>query len=544
MIRSDARRISSRVPSRGWRCWRRVSGSGWGRREGSWRGLLREGRRRSLELDRGRSVWRGSSRVLLYSFFGSLAGGGSHDGWLSVDAVRKGKPHRLSPTMTPVVRFLLTLMSVNIDYSLLSDPAISSSLVDAFNASLSNATLPSFLGPVRITSFDFGTEEPDVEVVGLRDVFREFLDAEDEEEEEGGDGEEQGEEDERGRMQEQEQQGRSGWARPRAGTDVDHRSSSSSRRLSSASYTPIGNSRPPPPAHRYSSSVASATPSSFAHLARPPFNPAFTSAPFTSRVGLGSIHNSPLPSPFLSRAPSFASIHSPLQSRSSSPPPHASHRPSLPEGRSSREDADGPFSSSNEHQRPAPDTASSGPPSLQLHLRIHHPSNIRLSLTTTLLINHPSPSFMSLPLQLTVTRLELDLHLVIAFQASSPPSVTRKPSSSPPSTSGSRVHISILDELDPHTPSSSSTPSSFSAATNPGSHPSHNPQHAGGDGGKPLPVGERIIPSMQIETSIGQEGEHVLRNVAKVERFVLDLLRKTMVDELVFPNFHSIAFDF
>lgn len=56
---------------------------------------------------------------------------------------------------------------------------------------------------------------------------------------------------------------------------------------------------------------------------------------------------------------------------------------------------------------------------------------------------------------------------------------------------------------------------------------------------------------MEFESSIGQEGEHVLRNVAKVERFVLDLLRQTLVDEReftvssgVFVSFFFIHFLF
>jgi len=299
---------------------------------------------------------------------------------------------------------------------------------------------------------------------------------------------------------------------------------------------------------------------------RPGFDfgsPFHNGSPFTSRVGLGSTLHSPSPTPYISRNPSYSSLP-PGFGGPSRTPSSGSHHPHhvVDERESSRRP-------SGAQQRPKPrrsssfkppqdEDSSSGPPSLQLHLHIHHPSNIRISLSTTLLINHPSPSFMSLPLTLTITRLELDFHLVVAFQSTSStshhhqqhPSTTNSPSSSftthrnpstiqPPSKprpstkkTTNRVHISILDELDPYGPPVPSNPDSPGPA-------------AGGAGigadGKPLPIGQRIIPRMEIESGIGQEGEHVLRNVQKVERFVLDLLRKTVVDELVFPNFQTLV---
>ena len=55
------------------------------------------------------------------------------------------------------------------------------------------------------------------------------------------------------------------------------------------------------------------------------------------------------------------------------------------------------------------------------------------------------------------------------------------------------------------------------------------------------PIGQRLLPALQIDSEIGHADVHVLRNVGKVEKFILDLVRKTMVDELVYPNYHTIA---
>jgi distribution and morphology protein 12 len=58
---------------------------------------------------------------------------------------------------------------------------------------------------------------------------------------------------------------------------------------------------------------------------------------------------------------------------------------------------------------------------------------------------------------------------------------------------------------------------------------------------KPLPIGERLLPTIDIESEIGQVDKHVLKNVTRVERFIQDVVRKSLVDELVFPNFHTLV---
>jgi distribution and morphology protein 12 len=56
-----------------------------------------------------------------------------------------------------------------------------------------------------------------------------------------------------------------------------------------------------------------------------------------------------------------------------------------------------------------------------------------------------------------------------------------------------------------------------------------------------LPVGQRLLPSIFIESEIGQTDKHVLKNVTRVERFIQDVVRKTLEEELVFPNYHTVV---
>ena len=41
---------------------------------------------------------------------------------------------------------------------------------------------------------------------------------------------------------------------------------------------------------------------------------------------------------------------------------------------------------------------------------------------------------------------------------------------------------------------------------------------------------------MQLESEIGDQAKHVLKNVAKVERFVVEMLQKYVTDHLVPPR--------
>ncbi|GAA6025900.1 hypothetical protein JCM10207_009310 [Rhodosporidiobolus poonsookiae] len=148
---------------------------------------------------------------------------------------------------------------------------------------------------------------------------------------------------------------------------------------------------------------------------------------------------------------------------------------------------------------PAPSSAPS--PSFQAHLHITYTGNLALGLSTSLLINYPSPSFMALPLQLNLTALAFEGTLVVAFEGG------RR-----------RVHLSLLD---------------------PG------PSGAGdgaGVGAAKQTAGARLLKSATVESEVGQADKHVLKNVGKVEKFVLEVARRTLENEMVFPNFQTVLF--
>ncbi|KIM86259.1 hypothetical protein PILCRDRAFT_65356 [Piloderma croceum F 1598] len=310
-------------------------------------------------------------------------------------------------------------MSIDLNWDKLG-MSLSSSLVDILNRQLASTARPSFIGPVEVTSLDFGSTAPDVELVDLRDIYRDFLeDDEDQDEDEDPVKVTEGAEDDEAFE----------WVSRRA----------AGRAVISDELGPAYHHLPP-----------------HIRYGRSPSADLFSSTP---------------------------ALHTPrdLRSGGMKQPP-------------------------NDH------------PNLQLHLHINWHSNLRITLTTCLLINYPSPMFMSLPIKLSVTGLLFDGEVAVAYEGQ------RR-----------RVHLCILDDLDPYGPACDRSKRESVSNT-----PPELDEDVSARPSKPLPVGQRLLPSIFIESEIGQADKHVLKNVTRVERFIADVIRKTVEEELVFPNFHTL----
>ncbi|KAJ4482978.1 hypothetical protein C8J55DRAFT_427048 [Lentinula edodes] len=329
-------------------------------------------------------------------------------------------------------------MSIDLEWVKL-DSTLSLTLVNILNRQLSTTARPSFIGPVEVTSIEFGTTAPDIELVDLRDIYRDFLEDDEDDENE---------------------------LNAAVGTEEDGE------------------------AFEWVSRKA----------ARREEGLAFQQQPHFARGG---------PMNMFASTPT---IHSPaMETWNPSLSSLVDHRPSY-------------ASWSNSSPPPPPAAAANNYPNLQLHLHINWHSDLRITLTTSLLINYPSPMFMSLPIKLSVTGLVFTGELAVAYEGER-----------------GRVHLSILDDLDPYglaAERSKGDPPPSASATPPDdeSESIHPPRPA-----KPLPVGQRLLPSIFIESEIGQTDKHVLKNVNRVERFIQDVIRKAVEEELVFPNFHTLV---
>lgn len=365
-------------------------------------------------------------------------------------------------------------MSIELDWEKL-DSSLATTLIDLLNRQLSGTSRPSFIGPVQVTSLEFGSAAPDVELVDLRDIYRDFLEDDDDES--------SGSNKDPVKVTETDDDEGFEWVSRRA-----------ARREEGLAYH-----QPRRP------DMFSSVPSLPTHMDI--WNP-----------GLQSLVD--FRSPYSTSWPHTPSFRSPA--------------PLTPQPMNTkREDDDDLDSITSQKEEPNPNPH----PNLQLHFHILWHSNLRITLTTSLLINYPSPMFMQLPIKLSVTGLVFDGEVAVAYEGE------RK-----------RVHLCILDALDPYGPAGASDrpkrrQSQDSVPSTDSGTPPEPDDYPNGSGipsipsraGKPLPIGQRLLPSIFIESEIGQADKHVLKNVSRIERFIQDVIRKTVEEELVFPNFHTLV---
>ena len=153
---------------------------------------------------------------------------------------------------------------------------------------------------------------------------------------------------------------------------------------------------------------------------------------------------------------------------------------------------------------PPPRVRERRPEDFQVLCHAKYAGDIRLSLTAEILLDYQMPSFVGLPLKLIVTGLTFDGVAVLAY--------IRK-----------RVHFSFLSPEDADALIGS--------------------EQQGDDDGRPRSGGEQkrhggLLQEIRVESEIGrkEDGKQVLKNVGKVERFVLAQVRRIFEEELVFPS--------
>lgn len=149
------------------------------------------------------------------------------------------------------------------------------------------------------------------------------------------------------------------------------------------------------------------------------------------------------------------------------------------------------------------------PEDFQVMCHAKYAGDVRLSLTAEILLDYPMPSFVGLPLKLNITGITFDGVAVVAY--------IRK-----------RVHFCFLSAED--------------ADALLGSEESQGSQNPSEDG-RPRSGDQKrqggLLQEIRVDSEIGrkEDGKQVLKNVGKVERFVLAQVRRIFEEELVYPSF-------
>lgn len=150
------------------------------------------------------------------------------------------------------------------------------------------------------------------------------------------------------------------------------------------------------------------------------------------------------------------------------------------------------------------------PEDLQVVFHATYAGDVKLSLTADVFLDYPMPSFVGIPLKLRITGFTFNGIGILAY--------IKK-----------RAHLSFLNPEDaealvgdePTLNEADETPESTSGKSNP-----------------PTRVGT-LLEDIKIESEMGEtdSGRQVLKNVGKIEKFILEQVQRIFEDEFVYPSF-------
>ncbi|EEP82245.1 conserved hypothetical protein [Uncinocarpus reesii 1704] len=399
--------------------------------------------------------------------------------------------------------------------------------------------LPRFIRSVEVNSFDFGTVRPQLQIKDLCDPFEDFY------EEDEGDEDFSDDQDGAPKHPPTIATERSG-----AGTwQAEHPSFVAGRLPGGIESRDI----PAPSKEDLLASRPMRSPMSFGESLNPYFFPRAGTPGIpggTSNLGyympLGGMSGTQTPlasvprgpfSPGLRDSSVYGDIHNP-PARDYPRPVHRQTDTDIDSGHSRPSTADTlnsinsqrisnpalshPHSSNESH----PDTRDHSPPPRRMHekkpddlqvlCQLRYNGNIRLSLTAQVLLDYPMPSFVGLPLKLNITGLSFDGVAVVAY--------IRK-----------RVHFCFLS------PEDADTLLGSEESNETGYIPGINPIGGGASGGAASSRrrDDSLLRDVRVESEIGrkEDGKPVLKNVGKVEKFVLEQVRRIFEEEFVYPSF-------
>lgn len=425
-------------------------------------------------------------------------------------------------------------MSIDINWAALTDgpdgAALAETIREFIHERFQQVTLPRFIRSVKVHSFDFGSVAPDIAIKDVCDPLPDFYENEEEDDDSIDGGDEHREpatnaqkpyddltarNTSRNASPEKRAKPNEPVARPRQPGRLDTRF-----RPGSAIFTPFDAhnsfllSRASTPGipggtsnlsyfHLPLGAGLSGTTTPLAAVAGAQFGAGWPDPHHTARQSatdkVGHFWASKPPSPPSESNLSDASSKS-TRDRS---PEHQSKQSSKKKHAEKHHDDD-----NNDDDDDADSVHEKSVNDVQIISRIKYNGDIKLSLTADILLDYPMPSFVGIPLKLSVTGMTFDGVAILAY--------IRK-----------KAHFCFLSPED----ADALVGGELDLDIN--SEPFKDAQQAGKH-----TVGA-LFEEIKVESEIGQgaNGKQVLKNVGKVEKFVLEQVRRIFENEFVYPSF-------
>ena len=431
-------------------------------------------------------------------------------------------------------------MSIDLNWSELTsepDGRVFEESVRAFiHAKFQQTSLPRFIHSINVHDFHFGDVPPTIEIKDICDPLPDFY------------------EDDESDSETDEQQTGTERTKPSGRVDQDHLQRLQEQILQTSAQEARQNAfsaNLPRPQGAYSGTDAflglfprSGTPgiaggtSNLSYFHLPTSGLSGTQTPLAALAGGNAIstagwvdHNNHLTDPSNSTGSQhqggFTTPPRPSTSSSVASPPDILSPAEL---RSPERDRPGPFSGAVKvSDRPGDDASTSlspgqqaSPNDLQVVSRVRYNGNVKLIMTAEILLDYPMPSFVGIPLKLSITGMKFDGMAILAY--------IRK-----------RMHFCFLRPEDAsmfpdaETPDSEVRDGGRDGQTSNGASATFHQ----GSSNPHSQVDSSLLREIHVETEIGRQesGKQALKNVGKVEKFVVEQVRRIFEEELVFPSF-------
>ncbi|KAL6713758.1 Mitochondrial distribution and morphology protein 12 [Lecanora helva] len=396
-------------------------------------------------------------------------------------------------------------MSIDIDWETLTTGPegidLANSIRDFIHDKFQQVQLPRFIRSVNVHSFDFGKECPTIELKDISDPLPEFYEDEEDTDKD---------QDEDEANQRDEEVAPSTLMRPAdipsAGTSTKNRNHIEPHHLPNPRSINGTTQQDPGGTPFLSCSSTPGIPGgtsnfSYFHLPLSTAGLSGTQTPLSAAVSpfpsawhneQSQQHHPPVSSLRYQTQQPQQRIDSPL----SRPHPTDTSFPPPP-----------PFSPQQTASPPAQDRTHD----LQTTLHIAYIGSLSLLLTAEILLDYPMPSFVGIPLKLQITGLSFDGTALVAY-------LRQREGRG----AGSRVCFCFLEE----------------GGVEGGGGSGDNVGQAGGNGDG----GGGLLREIKVESEIGRQegGKQVLKNVGKVEKFVLEQVRRIFEEEFVWPSFWTV----
>lgn len=187
------------------------------------------------------------------------------------------------------------------------------------------------------------------------------------------------------------------------------------------------------------------------------------------------------------------------------------------------------------HEEPARHMRERRPEDFQVICRVKYAGDVKLSLTAEILLDYPMPSFVGLPLKLNITGITFDGVAVVAY-------IRRRAHFCFLSPEDADALVGEEDEellQQNHAYTTAAGTDAGSAEHNHNINNNNDSNHPDNPPPQPKRRFGSLLQQIRVDSEIGRKenGKQVLKNVGKVERFVLDQVRRIFEDEFVFPSF-------